>query len=87
MSGNSNETRVLLPDIISIIQNSNFWNQLYDLQDLLFPLCCALNKLQKDVARLYEIVHCFGWIIKVFSNHKDEYFADHMVARLENLWA
>jgi hypothetical protein len=77
----------MLPhDIISIIQDTNFWNQLYELQNLLFPLCCVLNKLQKDVARLYEIAHCFGWIIKIFASHNDKSFSDQIVARLEKQW-
>lgn len=59
-SKNSNISKTLPPDILSIIQESSFWNQLYELQDLLFPLCCVLNKLQKDMARLHEILHCFG---------------------------
>src|SRR6185437_2476257 len=50
-------------------------------------LCGILNRLQKNVARLFEIVHCFGWLVKVFANCKDENFSDHMVARLEKRWA
>ncbi|RIA79428.1 hypothetical protein C1645_840724 [Glomus cerebriforme] len=34
--------------------------RLYELQNLLLLLCDALNKLQKDVAHLYEIAHYFG---------------------------
>ena len=52
----------------------------------MLPLCGALNKLQKDVARLYEIVLCFGWIIKIFSSHENEEFGNCMVARLESRW-
>lgn len=84
---NINTNKTLSTDIISIIQDPNFWTQLYELQDLLWPLCGVLNKLQKDVARLYEIVHCFGWIIKIFANHQNEHFSNHMVTRLENRWS
>ena len=42
--------------IITIIINQNFWNHLYELQNMLLPLCAALNKLQKDMAQLYEVV-------------------------------
>jgi hypothetical protein len=52
----------------------------------LLPLCGALNKLQKNVARLYEIAHCFGWIIKIFSSHENEEFGNRMVIRLESRW-
>src|SRR5690242_12354392 len=87
MSKDTNADKMLPHNIILILQDSNFWNQLYELQDLLFPLCGVLNKLQKDVAQLHEIVHYFGWLINVFANHKDDYFSDHMVAHLENRWA
>src|SRR5690242_9433761 len=80
---NTNTTKMLSPDIISIIQDSNFWVQLYKLQNLLFSLCGILNKLQKNAARLFEIMHCFGWLIKTFADCKDEDFSEHMVTRLE----
>jgi hypothetical protein len=43
--------------------------------------------LQKDVACLYEIVLCFGWIIKIFSSYKNEEFGNYMITRLELRWA
>ena len=46
-----------------------------------------LNKLQKDVAHLYEITHCFGWIIKIFASHENEEFGNRMITRLESRWA
>ena len=78
--------KVLPPDIIAIVNNFNFWSQLYELQNLLLPLCGILNKLQKDIARLHEIVHCFGWIIKIFMNHEDESFSNQMIERLKTRW-
>ncbi|CAG8471191.1 10201_t:CDS:2 [Cetraspora pellucida] len=48
---NNNATKTLSPDIITIIQDPYFWIQLYELQNLLFPLCSILNKLQKDIAQ------------------------------------
>lgn len=83
LSDNTSEIKTLSPDIILIIQDPNFWIQLYELQDLLFPLCGILNRLQKNAARLFEIVHCFGWLVKVFADCKDEDFSEHIVARLE----
>ncbi|KAF0462459.1 hypothetical protein F8M41_000290 [Gigaspora margarita] len=56
----NNISKMLPYDIILILQDPNFWNQLYELQDLLFLLYGVLIKLQKDVARLYEIIYCFG---------------------------
>ncbi len=41
--------KFLSSDIIAIINDQNFWNHLYELQDLILPLYAALNKLQKDM--------------------------------------
>ncbi|GES95927.1 ribonuclease H-like domain-containing protein [Rhizophagus clarus] len=86
-NNNENNYKNLPPDVIGIVNNVEFWIQLYELQNLLLPLCGALNKLQKDVARLYEIILCFGWIIKIFSSHENEEFGNCMVTRLESRWA
>ena len=63
--------KFLSPDIVTIIENQNFWNKLYELQDLILPICAALNKLQKDMARLYEVVLAFGWITKACHSNED----------------
>ena len=78
--------KVLPSDIIAIVNNFNFWSQLYELQNLLLPLCGVLNKLQKDIARLHEILHCFSWIIKIFINHEDKFFSNQMIERLKTRW-
>ena len=56
------------------------------MQDLLYPLYGFLNKLQKDTARLYEVVHCFAYITKIFSEYYDSKFSEKMVLRMENRW-
>lgn len=84
---NNNENKCLPPDIIEIVNSSEFWIQLFELQNLLLPICSVLNKLQKDVAHLHEVTHCFGWIIKIFSSHKNEEFGNCMITRLESRWA
>ncbi|PKY29610.1 hypothetical protein RhiirB3_530594 [Rhizophagus irregularis] len=85
----NNENKCLPSDIIEIINDPRFWTRLFELQNLLLPLpiCGALNKLQSDVSCLYEITHCFGWIINMFSSHKDEKFGNCMIGRLESRWA
>jgi hypothetical protein len=83
---NNNNNKTLPPYVISIINDANFWIQLHELQSLLLPLFGILNKLQKDIARLYEIVHCFGWIVKIFMLHDDDEFSNHMMTKLENRW-
>ena len=47
LSNNTNEAKTLSPDILSILQDPNFWVQPYELQNLLFLLCGILNRLQK----------------------------------------
>ncbi len=76
--------KFLSSDIIAIINDQNFWNHLYELQDLILPLCAALNKLQKDMARLYEVMLAFGWIVKVFLDHQNRNFSEQMITRLEH---
>ena len=70
----ASDKKFLPTEIIAIINNQNFWNRLYELQDILLPLCAALNKLQKDMARLNEVALTFGWIIKVFTDHQMKIF-------------
>jgi hypothetical protein len=38
------------------------------------------------MARLYEVVLAFGWVIKVFSDHPNENFSNNMITRLERRW-
>ncbi|GET04238.1 DUF659 and ribonuclease H-like domain containing protein [Rhizophagus clarus] len=79
----STTKKFLPPDIIAIINDSNFWSHLYELQNLILPLCAVLNKLQKDMAQLYEVVLTFGWAVKVFFDHPNENFSGNMINRLE----
>ncbi|CAG8608871.1 7515_t:CDS:2 [Cetraspora pellucida] len=39
-----------------------------------------LNKLQKDTARLYEVLHCFEYMMKIFECHDDFEFKTNMRA-------
>ena len=58
----------LLPiDVIQIVNDSTFWAGLFELQNLLLPLCGFLNKLQKDVVRLHEMLHIFCIYNEAFS--------------------
>ena len=54
---------------------------------MLYPLCGFLNKLQKDTARLFEVIHCFASTIKIFEEHRDINFSMRMVERLEARWS
>jgi hypothetical protein len=85
-SSTCNGNRKLPDDIADTINNSEFWATLFRLQHLLYPLCGFLNKLQKDTARLFEVIHCFASTIKIFEEHQDVNFGMRMVERLETRW-
>ena len=73
-------------DIVDRINDPVFWSKLFSLQNLLYPLCCFLNQLQKDAARLYEVVHCFAYTLHIFSMHHNLDFSEKMVSRIEKRW-
>jgi hypothetical protein len=81
-----NGKRKLPNDIADIINDNNFWATLFELQDLLYPLCLFLNKLQKDTASLYEVIHCFAYVTKIFNGHLDVEFSGKIVQRMEKRW-
>ncbi|CAB5389959.1 unnamed protein product [Rhizophagus irregularis] len=75
---NQNGGRKLPDDIADIINDSEFWTTLFELQNLLYPLCGFFNKLQKDTARLHEVLHCFAYTTKIFGYHNDPKFSSKM---------
>ncbi|CAB4399228.1 unnamed protein product [Rhizophagus irregularis] len=83
---NQNGGRKLPDDIADIINDSEFWTTLFELQNLLYPLCGFFNKLQKDTARLHEVLHCFAYTTKIFGYHNDPKFSSKMVERMESRW-
>ncbi|CAG8810501.1 25466_t:CDS:2, partial [Gigaspora rosea] len=46
-------------NITSILLNDNFWQTITRLCSLLLPYCGALNSLQSDTARLYDVLKAF----------------------------
>ncbi|CAB4419113.1 unnamed protein product [Rhizophagus irregularis] len=85
-SKKNNNERKLPDDIADIINDNDFWLTLVELQNLLYPLCGFLNKLQKDTASLYEVIHCFAYVTKIFNEHTDSNFSEKMVERMEKRW-
>ncbi|CAB5377538.1 unnamed protein product [Rhizophagus irregularis] len=85
-SKRSNGECKLPDDIADSINDAEFWKSLFSLQNLLYPLCGFLNKLQKDTARLYEVVHCFAYTTKIFSEYYEPEFSEKMVLRMESRW-
>jgi hypothetical protein len=74
------------PVICEIVNDEIFWNELEELRDLLIPLCNSLNKLQKEFAQLHEVVHCFGYLFKIFNNYHNQQFGQRMVKMIEKRW-
>jgi hypothetical protein len=88
LNATSSINNKLLPaDIIQIVNDPIFWSTLFELQNLLLPLCGFLNKLQKDIARLYEVLHVFAYTMKLFRDLSDLELSVRMVDRLEKRWA
>ena len=82
---NSNDKRFPLA-ISNIINDSTFWLDLKELDELLLPFCAALNKLQKESARLYDIMHAYAWMLITIQKKSDSPFRSHMLMRLEKRW-
>jgi hypothetical protein len=83
----SSNNKLLPADIIQIINDFTFWATLFELQNLLLPLCGFLNKLQKDMAQLHEVLHVFAYTMKLFRELSDPDFSTKMIDRLEKRWA
>ncbi|CAJ0847308.1 12616_t:CDS:2, partial [Entrophospora sp. SA101] len=62
---NENEVITLPIRICNIIENDSWWCDLRELVRLLHPFCAALNKLQRDKARLDHVLYSFGKIVQM----------------------
>ncbi|CAG8797076.1 1002_t:CDS:2, partial [Gigaspora rosea] len=70
-------------DILANISNSDWWKLLKQLENLLKPYCSALNKLQTDKARLYEVLYTFGWITRIVKGLIDSDLRNFLLNHLE----
>ncbi|RIA88906.1 hypothetical protein C1645_825629 [Glomus cerebriforme] len=70
----------------NVTRTNEFWATLFELQNLFYPLCGFLNKLQKDTAQLYEVLHCFAYTIKIFDNHYNLIFSSKMLKYYYKSW-
>ena len=73
-------------NIISIIDNSDFWTNLMELEKILYPYCAALNLLQRGKVRLYDVLHSFGYFMQCTLECNDENYQEIMTRRLERRW-
>ncbi|EXX51988.1 hypothetical protein RirG_257090 [Rhizophagus irregularis DAOM 197198w] len=82
----NNDNKLMASKIISIIDNPDFWINLVELEKILYPYCVALNLLQKDKARLYDVLHSFGYFMQCTSECDDNDYREMMTRRLERRW-
>ena len=82
----NNDNKIMASNIISIINNQEFWMNLVELEKILYPYCTALNLLQKDKARLYDVLHSFGYFMQCTLECIDENYKEMMIRRLERRW-
>ncbi|CAG8730757.1 10010_t:CDS:2 [Cetraspora pellucida] len=83
---NSSDELYLPQNITLILLNDNFWQSITQLSSLLLPYCGALNSLQSDTARLYNMLQAFGGILRMWQEYSDYSLAQHIIQRLEQRW-
>ncbi|CAJ0840359.1 16854_t:CDS:2 [Entrophospora sp. SA101] len=76
---NENEVITLPIRICNIIENDSWWCDLRELVRLLHPFCAALNKLQRDKARLDHVLYSFGKIVQMIQEIPLEEFKNQML--------
>ena len=64
--------------------DESFWSNILQLKILLQPYCGALDKMQTDKARLFDIILSFGYFIKIWEKYTNRVLAESMITRLEN---
>jgi hypothetical protein len=83
---NQQNNVIMANHILSILEDLEFWSNLAELETLFYPYCMALNTLQKNKARLFEVLHCFGYFMKCTLSNPDDDFKDEMILKLEKRW-
>ncbi len=63
-----------------------FWSQLLQLTTLMQPYCEALDRMQSDKARLFDIALSFGYFIKFWEQNANRFLAEGIITRFENRW-
>nr|CAG8525534.1 857_t:CDS:2 [Entrophospora candida] len=47
----------------------------------------SVDKLQSNNARLFEVLHSFGYFVKLYKNYPEQTFGQKMLSRLERHWS
>jgi len=54
--------------------------------EILYPYCKILNILQRDNARLVQVIHGLAYLVQFWSNHTNPRLAGRILARLDKRW-
>jgi hypothetical protein len=72
--------------ICNILFDETWWSSISELVMLMKPYCGALDQMQADKARLYDVAISFGFFIKFWEGYSDRTFAEGMILRLQKRW-
>ncbi|GBC28997.2 ribonuclease H-like domain-containing protein [Rhizophagus irregularis DAOM 181602=DAOM 197198] len=73
-------------DICQIIMGDLFWSYILQLATLMKPYCRALDKLQINKARLYDVALSFEYFIKFWEQNTDRFLSEGIISRLKKRW-
>ncbi|CAG8677661.1 13882_t:CDS:2, partial [Acaulospora morrowiae] len=71
--------------IITHLEDNEWWQTIEELESHLFLFMAILNHLQRDVARLSDVLHAFAYFMQLYKDREDS-FSKNMVQRLESRW-
>jgi hypothetical protein len=66
--------------------NNSFWELLTKLENILIPYCRILNILQTDKARLFEVLHGFGFLYQFWQKYPENNIANEVLIKLQKRW-
>ncbi|CAG8662022.1 13688_t:CDS:2, partial [Racocetra persica] len=70
----SDDELKLLADVKAAINRDSFWNSLVTLHDMLHLFCRVLDIMQRDKARLHNVLHIFSYFIQIFKELELSYY-------------
>src|SRR6266542_3342407 len=83
----SQNTELYLPaNICQIIMDDSFWSQVSQFSTLMQPYCRALDKLQANKTRLFNVALSFRYFIKFWEQISNRSLAEGMISRFEKCW-
>ena len=73
-------------EIFEIIDSDAFWTNLTTIVEILYPYCKMLNILQRDNARLVQVIHGLAYLVQFWNNQTNPRLAGRILARLDKRW-